>query len=76
MGPRPPLKITNVGAEQAVLRRRYQAPQIVADNAFENYVDAQQVELLGEVERVGVHAVGREHLGTHRNDFSIHSLEV
>ena len=66
----------DVGAKQAVLGRRHQPAEIVADDAFENYVDAQQVELLGKVERVGVHAVGRKHLGTHRNDFGIHALEV
>ena len=66
----------NVGTKQAVLRGGYQAAQIVADDALENYVDAQQVELFGEVQRVGVHAEGREHLGTHRNDFGIHWVEV
>jgi hypothetical protein len=50
--------------------------QTIADDAFENYVNAQQVELLGEVERIGVHAEGREHLGTHRNDLGIHVLKV
>ena len=66
----------NVGAEQAVLCCGNEAPPIVADDTLENYVDAQQIELLGEVERVGVHAEGREHLGTHRNDFGVHCLEV
>jgi hypothetical protein len=46
--------------------------EVVSDDAFENYVDAQQVELLGKVERIGVHAEGRKHLGTHRNDFGVH----
>ena len=66
----------NVRTKQAVLRRGDQPPKVVAHNAFENYVDAQQVELFGEIERVGVHAEGREHLGTHRNDFGIHSFKV
>ena len=57
---------------KAVLRGGYEAAQIVAYNAFENYVDAQKIELFGEIERIGVHAEGREHFGTHRNDFSVH----
>jgi hypothetical protein len=59
-----------------VLCRGHKPPEIIAHNAFENYVDAQQVELLGEVKRIGVRAVGCEHFGTHRNDFSVHALEV
>ena len=66
----------DVGAEQAVLGGAHEVAEIVADDALENHVDAQPVELLGQVERVGVHAEGCEHLGTHRDDFSVHALEV
>ena len=59
-----------------MLRGFDQATQIIADDTFENYVNAQQVELLGEVERVGVHAEGREHLRAHRDDFGIHVIKV
>ena len=57
-----------------MLRGRDQLAKIVADDALEDDVNAEQVELLGEVERVGVHAVGREHLGAYRDDFGIHAL--
>ena len=53
-----------------------QTAEVISDNAFEDDIDTQQVELLGEVERIGVQAEGCEHLGTHRNDLSVHALEV
>ena len=64
----------DVGAEESVLRGRHEAAAVVADDAFEDYIDAEQVELLGEVERVGVHAVGSEQLGAHRDDFGVHAV--
>jgi hypothetical protein len=50
--------------------------EVVADDTFKDYIDTEQVELLGQVERVGVDAMGSEHLGTHRDDFGVHRLEV
>ncbi len=72
MGPRPPLKMRMSERNRPCCGGGDEVAEIVADDAFENYVDAQQVELLGEVERIGVHAVGREHFGAHRNDFGVH----
>ena len=50
--------------------------EIVSDDAFENDFDAELVELLGEVERIGVHAVGSEEFGTYRDDFGVHVWKV
>ena len=72
VGPRPPMKMRMSERKRPCCSGFDQATQIIADDALENYVNAQQVELLGEVERVGVHAEGREHLGAHRDDFGIH----
>ena len=56
-----------------MLGGRDELPKIVSDDALEDDFDAEQVELLGEVERIGVHAVGSEEFGTYRDDFGIHS---
>jgi hypothetical protein len=45
---------------------------VVADDALGDYFDAQAVQLAGYIERVGIDALGRQHLGADRNDFSIH----
>jgi hypothetical protein len=43
-----------------VLRGCDETPEIVADYAFENHFNAQQVDLLGELERIRVHPEGRQ----------------
>ena len=45
---------------------------VVADHALGDYFDAQVVQLAGDIERVGIDALGRQHLGADRNDFSVH----
>ena len=51
----------------------HELAEIVSDDAFEDDFDAELVELLGEIERIGVHAVGSEEFGTYRDDFCVHS---
>ena len=46
--------------KQRMLRGRNQALEIIADHALENYFNAQLIDLLGEIERVRIHAEGRE----------------
>ncbi len=55
-----------------MLRGRNQALEIVADHTLENHLNAQLIDLLGEIERVRIHAEGREQLGAHRDDLSVH----
>ena len=59
-----------------MLRSGNQPGPIIANNTLEDHLDAELIQLLGEVERVGIHAEGREQLGSHRDDFGIHGLEV
>jgi hypothetical protein len=59
-----------------MLRSGNEMTELVAHHALENYIDAQQVQLLGQVERVGIDAVGSEHFGSHRDSFGIHALRV
>ena len=66
----------DVGAKKCVLRRSNQLRQIVAHHAFEDHLHPQQIKLLGEVERVGIDAVGSEKLGPHGDDLGIHDLKV
>jgi len=47
---------------------------VVADHALGHHFDAQVVQLAGEIERVGIDALGRQHFGTDRNDFGIHQM--
>jgi hypothetical protein len=49
-----------------------QALAIVADHSFEDHVNAQQIDLLGEIEGVRIHAERREQLGANRDDLSVH----
>ena len=44
----------------------------VADDGFEGDGNAEGVELLSEIERVGVLAEGGEHLGADGDDFTFH----
>ncbi len=66
----------DIGAKKCVLRRPNQLPQIVAHHAFEDHLNPQQIQLLGEEERVGIYPVGSEKLGPYRDDFGIHDLKV
>ena len=54
----------------------YHPAQAVSNHAFENDINPQPVELIRQIQRVGVHAVGSEHLGAYRDNFSVHALEV
>jgi hypothetical protein len=54
------------------LRGRDQAAKIISYHALENHLYAQLVELLGKIERVRIHAVGCQQLGSNRNDLSVH----
>ena len=55
-----------------MLRGCDQAPEIVSYNALEDHLDAQSIDLLGEIERIRIHAEWRQQLGTNRNDLSVH----
>ena len=48
----------DIGTVERVLSCRDQAPLIVSDYALENHLRAKLVQLLGEVERIGIYAVG------------------
>ena len=43
-----------------MLRGCDQTPEVVSYDALENYLDAELVQLLGEVKRIGIHAEGRQ----------------
>jgi len=47
---------------------------VVADHALGDYFDAQVVHLTGEIERVGIDALGRQHFGADRNNFGVHQM--
>ena len=49
-----------------------QAVAVVADHALGDHFHAQVVQFAGEIERVGVHALGGEHLRADRDDFGVH----
>src|SRR5579863_9271080 len=49
-------------AKERMLRGFNQAFAIVANNAFEDYFNTQLIDLLGEIERVRVHAEGCQQL--------------
>jgi hypothetical protein len=49
---------------------------VVADDGFESYGDAEVVETVGEVEGVGVLAMGRQHFGADGDDFSEHYVSM
>ena len=56
-----------------MLRGGHELAEIISDDTFEDDFDAELVELLSEVERVGVHTVGSEEFRTHRDDLCVHS---
>ena len=60
------------GAAHGVAHLRGQAVAVVADDALGDHFDAELVQLIGEVERVGVEAIGSEHLAADRDDFGVH----
>ena len=72
VGPRPPMRT------RMSMRRERGADGVdevlsaVADDGFEGDGDADLVELLGEIEGVGVLAEGGEHLGADGDDFGFH----
>jgi hypothetical protein len=51
-----------------MLRGCNQTWQVVADDALEDYFHAELVQLLGEVERIGVAAEGREQFRADRDN--------
>ena len=53
-----------------------QAFGLVAHDRFVSDFDAQSIEFLGEEERVGVHPLGREQLGSHGDNFGIHASSI
>ena len=55
-----------------MLCRLDQAPEIIPHHALENYLNAYLVDLLGEIERVRIHAEGRQQFGANRDDLSVH----
>ena len=62
----------DVGAPHSQLGRSDEALAVIADDRLEAHLDSQVVELLGEVERVGVLPVGSEQLRPHGDDLGIH----
>ena len=48
----------------------------VPDDALEAHFDAELVQFFGEVERIGVLTVGREHLRAHGDGFGVHGVSV
>jgi len=64
----------NIGAGEGDESGAGKVREIVADDGFEGDLDAEVVEAVGEVERVGVLTEGCEHLGAGGDDFSDHVL--
>jgi hypothetical protein len=55
-----------------VLHGCNQAGQVVANDALEDHLDTQLVELLSQVKRISVAAGGREQFGADRDDLGVH----
>jgi hypothetical protein len=51
----------------------HQPPQIVTHNALEGHLNAELVELLRKVKRIGICVEGSEKLGAYRDDLGIHA---
>ena len=62
----------DVGAVDGDLDGGAKVIAVVADDGLERYGDAEVVEARGEVERVGVLTMRREHLGTDGDDLCKH----
>ena len=62
----------DVGAAEGDADGGGEVVAVVADDGLEGDGDAEVVEAGGEVERVGVLAMRREHLGADGDDFSDH----
>ena len=70
------MKITISARERARLAAPREMFAVVADDGLENDIDAQQVELFGEVERVGVLAERSQQLRADGDDLGVHGLRV
>jgi hypothetical protein len=55
-----------------MLRSRKQPPHVISDYTLEHNFDAELINLLRKVERVRIHAEGREQFGANRNDLGVH----
>ena len=55
-----------------MLRGRNQTTEIVPHHALENHFNAKLIDLLGKVERICIHAEGRQQLGANRDDLGVH----
>jgi hypothetical protein len=55
-----------------MLRGGNQARKIVSHHALENHFSAELVDLLGKVERIRIHAEGRQQLRPNRDNLSVH----
>ena len=75
VGPRPPERITIGERESARAHGIRQPVAVVADHGFGGHLHAQVVELGGEVERIGVDALGGEHLRADCDDFGVHQKQ-
>jgi hypothetical protein len=64
----------NLRARERLAEGAGETVEVVADDALAGYFDTQVVQLAGEIERVGIDALGRQHFGTDRNDFSVHQM--
>lgn len=55
-----------------MLRGGDQPFEIVSDHAFENYFDAELIELIGEIEGIRIGTKRREQFGADCNDLGVH----
>ncbi len=62
----------NVRTPHREFGRRGQSFAVVAHNGLEAHFDAQFIQLFGEIERVGVLAMGSEQLRPNGNDLGVH----
>src|SRR6266849_2481889 len=70
--PQPARSDYQLHALQRFLKRRAQSIAVVPDNRFAHHLDAELVQLLSQVERVGVYAVRSQQFRTNRDDFRFH----
>lgn len=64
----------DIGAFDGNSRCASEMDEAVTNDGFEGDLNAQVVEAAGQVKRVGVLAVGSEHLGANCDDFSDHGM--
>ncbi len=72
VGPSPPERIRIAERAHGLADLGGEAVAVVADHAFGDHFDAELVQLGGEVERVGIEAIAREHLAADGDDFGVH----